>query len=86
MKEFKREIRIGQKIPQVVKVAWFIAGFIGQSCEFLNGDFPEVVGLDDAPVRKISVTFIRSKDRDLRRREANFLLNRDVHLDVIGGW
>src|SRR5437773_2274915 len=69
-------------MPEIVKVARFVASAIGECQNFLGRGFGKRVCLDDSAIRQIREFLIGPKYRSGLKRKNNLLADCDIHLDT----
>ena len=74
-----------EQIPEVIQIAWLIAGPVAQGQQFLNDDFLYRVDIHRWSCGQVVEAGVNALDRTRLQWEAQDFVDRDVDLHVVRG-
>jgi len=72
----------GGQVPDVIEIAWLVAGSLGEREDFLDADLLESVYADLVVHGQVGVLVVAAQDGALLDRKDEALAYRNVHLDL----
>jgi hypothetical protein len=77
------EFFVGREIPEIVEIARFVSGGIGESDGFLGGNFVKGVHQNGPILGKVGELRVPAKNGPICERKRQHFMDGDIHLHVI---